>query len=169
MCEAASVDRARQLLLVTRRITRWDPAAAVVVLASGVYLGAAGWWTEGWFYLSIAAWIANLLLAVFIVDRLRAAWLLATEHPDGPELLALDAGRRSARWNGALASMGANDVAMIFLMVMKPGLSGALAFVEVERIGAAGVHRNASADATAADAGRRGVMIRPVTCSPDTG
>jgi hypothetical protein len=65
--------------------------------------------------------------------------------------------------------MGANDVAMIFLMVMKPGLSGALAFVEVERIGAAGVHRNASADATAADAGRRGVMIRPVTCSPDTG
>jgi hypothetical protein len=72
-----------------------------------------------------------LLLAVFIVDRLRAAWLLATEHLDGPELLALDAGRRSARWNGALASMGANDVAMIFLMVMKPGLSGALAFVVV--------------------------------------
>jgi uncharacterized membrane protein len=131
LCEATTPDRLLQLLVFVRRITHSTPMAAGIVLVTGIYLGSFGWWTDGWFYVSIALWIESSLLAVRVIDRLEARWMQAAQNLGGSELVELNSGRRSTRWNRALGVMVANDVSMVFLMVSKPGLVAALAFVVV--------------------------------------
>jgi hypothetical protein len=48
--------------MLERRRSRANPAAAFILLGTGVYLGSAGWWTQAWFHVSLAAWLANSLL-----------------------------------------------------------------------------------------------------------
>jgi uncharacterized membrane protein len=128
--EASSLDALRRGLDVERRATRWNPAAALVLLGSGVYLGSTGWWTEAWFYVSLAAWVGNALLAALVVQRATGALMqAAAPGGDAPTWIEIDAIRRSPGWNMALAAMLANDLAILYVMISKPGLVGAIAVV----------------------------------------
>jgi uncharacterized membrane protein len=105
-----------------RRAGRFNPPSAMVLLASGLYLGSLGWWTQGWFIVAVLAWIANAMLASLVIHR--AAGALAGEASKGGEALTgrVEALRYSRAWTIAARVMFANDVAMLYLMMMKPAL-----------------------------------------------
>lgn len=110
-------------ILFERRSSSWNPAAAFVLLGTGVYMGSAGFWTQGWFLLAVAAWIATTALAVGVVGRMAAALHAGpAAPPDAPVPAALDAVRWSTGWTAANASMLANDLAMFYVMFNKPEL-----------------------------------------------
>lgn len=127
---AGSLDDLRRALEFSHRATTWNPLAALVLLASGIYLGSIGWWSLAWFYVAVAAWIANLVLAVTVIQRTeRAMATMAGTTGDGPLPPALDALRRGRVWHLAHAVMLANDLAMVYVMYTKPELSGSLLVV----------------------------------------
>lgn len=121
---AASAAEVRQWAAFARRATRLNPPAALAVLATGIWLGSAGWWSAGWFYVSIAVWLATSLLAVLVVHRTEEILEKAAEAGTAPE--ALDPIRFAAKWDVATASMLANDFAIIWIMMQKPSTAVAL-------------------------------------------
>lgn len=119
---AASTSELRRWLEFTGRVHRWTPASAFVLLASGVYLGAAGWWTQGWFYVSIGAWVANSLLAILIVNASERAMRSAIEQAgEGPVHGEVERLRSSPRVSRVHWMMVANDFTILYVMVQKPG------------------------------------------------
>jgi hypothetical protein len=122
---AGSAAEVRQWVGFARRATRLNPAAAFLVLATGIWLGSRGWWSAGWFYVSIAAWLATSLLAVLVVNRTEETLEKATAAGWSPE--ALDPIRFAAKWDVATASMLANDFALIWIMMQKPSTAGSIA------------------------------------------
>lgn len=136
----------RQWVGFARRATRLNPAAAFVVLATGIWLGSQGWWSAGWFYVSIAAWLATSLLAVLVVNRTEETLENAAAAGWAPE--ALDPIRFAAKWDVATASMLANDFALIWIMMQKPSTTasiGALAAANAILIGLALARRSGTA------------------------
>lgn len=128
--EAPTLPELRAHLTCGRRASTWTPLAAMVVLASGGYLGSYGWGTQPWFFVALAAWLASTLLAVAVVRRIEDALSRVARAAD-QWLIPADADglRRSRRWTLALASILANDASMILVMYAKPGLAGALGIV----------------------------------------
>lgn len=122
---AGSPAEMKQWIGLARRATRLNPAAALIVLATGVWLGSQGWWSAGWFYVSIGAWLANSLLAVLVVNRTEET--LETAADAGWTLEALDPIRLAAKWDVATASMLANDFALIWIMMQKPSTTASIA------------------------------------------
>ena len=111
---------ARQLLVV-------EPAAAVMVLASGAYLtSVANFWGQGWVQAAIASWLVNATLAAAIVKPTISNVAAAAAVFDGPVGPHLDALRWSRRWSFGSDALMANDAAMLYLMTMKPGLAGSV-------------------------------------------
>jgi uncharacterized membrane protein len=119
LMDASTLGQLRQVAAFDRRRSRWNPPAAFVSLASGVYLGHVGWWGQGWFYVSIVQWVACSVLAVRVIDPVigRLAGAAAGEGPVTP---AADALRRSAPLAAAMYSDLANNLSLLYLMVMKP-------------------------------------------------
>ena len=128
-CEASGVDALLRALNLERRTTRWNPAAALVLLASGIYLGSAGWWAEPWFHTSVAAWLANSFLAARVVMPLNARLVMAATQPSGPDVKDIERARASQRWNLSLAVMLANDLAILYLMFTKLGWPGSIGVI----------------------------------------
>lgn len=121
---STSIEALRGWLDFARRSVRANPPASLVLLLTGLYLGANGWWSQPWFFVAIAAWLVNVLLAVLVLQR-RAMALgqAAGRAGTGPIDAAIDALRRAPSWDVAAEIMLANDLAMIYLMFMKPSLA----------------------------------------------
>lgn len=106
-----------------QRSTRWNPAAAFVLLATGVYLGSYGWWTQPWFFVAVGAWVVNAALAAAIVKRTAGALADQAQGPgEAPVPTGLNVTRWSRGWTAASASLLATDLAILYLMFAKPGL-----------------------------------------------
>ena len=136
---ARTTQEIRAYLSIGRPLLAFEPAAAVVVLATGVYLtSAAQFWAVSWVQVAAVFWLVNALVAGTIVkpvtNRLADAAAAAADDPVGPHLDAL---RRSATWTLGGDVLMANDAAMLYLMVMKPGLTGSLVAVGVINVAVA--------------------------------
>jgi len=107
-----------------RRLTRGNPATAFVLLASGIYLGAAGWWSSGWFYVSLVAWVMSSALAGAVLkptaQRIAQA---AASNPAAPIDASLDQIRHARGWTLAEKAMLGSDIAMLWIMIAKPSLA----------------------------------------------
>lgn len=111
--------------------TKWNPLAALALLGTGIYLGSFGWWTQPWFFVSVAAWIVSCALAVAIVGRTTGTLDAAKGPGEAPVPAALDALRWSKAWTAANGALLANDLAMLYVMFNKPDLIGSIALVVV--------------------------------------
>lgn len=130
--EAQTVEDVRRVVAFEHRVSRWNPAIALVLLGSGIYLGSAGWWAQGWFYLSVAGWVVNAFLAGRIVKPWGASLMAAAVAAgSGPVPAAVDALRRSTALAVAAQVMLANDIALLFIMMNKPTTAGAAAIFAV--------------------------------------
>lgn len=151
----------RAFLEVGRPMSVLSPVAAVVLLASGIYLATVGrFWTLGWVQVATAFWVVNSALAGLVVrpaiDRVAAAASDATDRSIGERL---DAARWSSGWSLGVDAMAANDAAILYLMTMKPGFAGSLAVVLVANLAVAGVRFMFSAPRPAVPE----VAVRPPT------
>jgi hypothetical protein len=118
---APSVDALLAWLGFARKATAANPPVALALLASGIYLGSAGWWSTGWFYVALAAWVVNCVLAIGVIGRGASALAQAASRaPQGPVGADLDALRRSRAWDVAGQVMRANDIGMLYVMYVKP-------------------------------------------------
>lgn len=106
-----------------RTVTVSDPLSAVALLGTGIYLASAGsWWSAPWVVVAVVLWVVDGTMAGAVVkpvlDRLQAA-----TDGAGTEPVSVDADRLrwSRRWTVGSDIVLANDVAVLFLMVVKPG------------------------------------------------
>lgn len=107
-----------------------NPMAAMVLLASGIYLGTQGWWKAGWFMVGVAVWVANLLLASQMIQKLaQRIGQTAASLPGEALSREVDELRWTARWDVAAEIMLANDLATLFIMTNKTGLLESIAIV----------------------------------------
>jgi uncharacterized membrane protein len=125
---AATTQELRAYLAIGRPLLVLEPASAMFVLASGVYLtSVANFWTLGWVQVAVAFWLVNAVVAATLVkpaiSRIAAETSTAADGPVGPPLDAL---RWAPRWSVGGDALLANDAAMLYLMVMQPGLAGSL-------------------------------------------
>lgn len=126
---APTVTALRPWLAFARDTARLNPLAALVLLATGVWLGR-GRWDEGWLQVSAALWLVNSALAVRVVGGIgeRIGSVLGSAgEPTIP--VEVDALRNSARWEAGAWAMVAVDLATLVLMYAQPGLTGSLAVV----------------------------------------
>ena len=126
---ATDVRAMRALARVQQHVITASGPAAVGVLASGVYMTLAGWsFTFSWIAVSLVLFVVNGALAMAVVDphvkKLLAAADQASDGPLDRELIALVL---DARVVGALRIVVGIDLAIIFLMVNKPGWAGSVA------------------------------------------
>jgi hypothetical protein len=126
---ATSLERLRDWVTFLERSVRANPPAAMVVLASGLYMGATGWWSQLWFFVALGAWVANFVLATFVVKPAVAAVARAAASGEGPVDAGIDSLRRSRRWEVGEGLMRGNDFAMLYVMFVKPSLAESLLVV----------------------------------------
>ena len=137
---APTVDRLRDWLDFLRRSARANPPAAMVLLASGLYLGSEGWWSQPWFYVALGAWAANLLLATLAVKpSVFALARAAAARGDGPVGPDVDRLRHSRRWEIAEGLMRGNDLAMLYVMFVKPTAAESLLVVAAAGLACLGI------------------------------
>jgi hypothetical protein len=110
-----------------------EPASAIVVLASGIYLtSVANFGDQGWVQASIAFWIVNAIVAgVVVKPAIGQVAAAAATAADGPLDQHLDVLRNSSRWSIGGDVLMANDIAMLYVMTMKTELVGSLLAVAV--------------------------------------
>lgn len=117
---ACTFEELRRWLDFGHRSHKANPLIALILLASGVYLGASGWWSTGWFYVSLVAWIANSALAGLVIQRTAASLARETFFASGNLRDSLDVFTRTTGWHVADNLMIANDIAILYLMMAKP-------------------------------------------------
>jgi uncharacterized membrane protein len=138
MREAPSIAELRLWLEFSQRASKWNPAAAIVLLASGIYLGTLGWWSQAWFFVALAAWVINAALAGAVVGRAAGALgAAAARAGDGAVPAAVDAMRRARTWPLAHGALLANDLAILYVMFNKPELGGSVAVLVAANVIAA--------------------------------
>lgn len=121
----------RAYLAVGHPLLLLEPLSALIVLATGIYLAsAASFWSHGWLQMALVLWIVNAVAAGAVVKpalgRLTAHTSALEDLPVSPDL---DAMRWSTRWSVGGDLLFANDVAVLFLMTVKPGWPAALMVV----------------------------------------
>jgi hypothetical protein len=138
---ARTTQEMRAYLGIGRPLLVLEPASALIVLATGVYLTrVASFWSQGWLQVAIAFWFVNSAVAGGMVKPvIRRVVDQAATLPDGPLGDQLDALRWSARWSIGGDLLLANDAAMLYLMTMKPGLADSLLVVAAANVVVAGV------------------------------
>ena len=125
----SDVRAVRALARLQQQVITVSGPAAILVLASGVYMTLAGWsFTDAWIAVALALFVANGALAMSVVDphlkQLLAAADGASEGPLEQDLADLV---HEPRVVGALRIVVGIDLAIIFLMVNKPGWAGSVA------------------------------------------
>lgn len=158
---AATVEELSSWLKFTMRATRANPIAALFLLGSGIYLGIDGWWRTGWFAVAVAAWVINGSLAGAVVNRSHAALSQRAAGRSGPVGDDLNELRLTSKWQIAEDVMFGNDIAILWVMIDKPGLAGALLVLLLANaltlgIGHAARRRNTPVSATSPVAGPLG-------------
>lgn len=105
------------------RSTKLNPVAAMVLMASGIYLGREGYWTAGWFQIAVALWLMD---AVYAAQVIRRAATRIGKAPgmevDGPIPAQADSLRQQRHWEIAADVLLASDLAALYLMLDKPDL-----------------------------------------------
>ena len=126
---ATDVRALRALARLQHRVISASGPAAALVLAAGVYMTFAGWsFTNGWIVVSITLFVTNGTLAMSVVDpHVKKLIAAADEASDGPPDGTLIGIVRDARVLGAMRVVVGIDLAILFLMVNKPGWIGSLA------------------------------------------
>ncbi len=106
---------------VVRRVSLAHPGFAMVMLASGLYLGRVGFWREAWFWAAVAAWILNSALAARVLAPSgRRLGMAIARAGDGPIPVQVEA-LRSARAPAIAADvMLGLDLAVLLLMIAMP-------------------------------------------------
>jgi hypothetical protein len=138
---AGTVQELRGWLAFARSSAAANPVAALALLATGVYLGSQGWWTQPWFFVALALFFLDVLYAV---RRAHAAGAelrqAAGEAPAGAVPEALD----RLRWSTGLDTphdvLLASDLAVLFIMFVKPGLAGCAAALAVAAVAVSIAH-----------------------------
>ena len=125
---AETMPELRRWLSFSRRVGRFNPPSALILLGSGIYLGTVGWWKTGWFAVSIAVWIVNSALAVHVVKKTQATIAGAESVPAAREIAA------NRTWDIADGILLANNFAMVWVMTAKPSLIESLAVVVAANI-----------------------------------
>lgn len=122
--DADSLASLRRTLAFAERTGRVSPVAALLLLASGIYLGQDGLWRAPWFAFAAAAWVLDLLLAVLVVERSIKSVGKAIETADGPVPPGVDALRWATQWDVAAHFLLASDLALLYVMLYRPSLAG---------------------------------------------
>jgi uncharacterized membrane protein len=119
----------RALARLQQHVITASGPAAVLVLASGVYMTLAGWsFTQSWIAVALVLFVINGALAMAVVDpQVKKLLAAANEASDGPLDQDLTDLVHDARVVGALRIVVGIDVVIIFLMVNKPGWAGSVA------------------------------------------
>ena len=152
---ARTTEEMRAYLAIGRPLLLVEPAAALTVLATGVYLtSVANFWSQGWVQVAIACWILNSTIAGVMVKPAMSR-IATTATAAGPIGDHLDALRWSRRWSFGGDTLMANDGAMLYLMTMKPALAESLLLVLAVNLVVAAVR-----------ASRRGYRYRPRGAKP---
>lgn len=126
MRSAPDLATLRGALAVVQRTTRFNPPLALILLITGAYLGQEGWWSTAWFWVAVATWFANLVLAVrLVVPGHRTLGMAADQAGHGPVPPAIDALRRAVVPAVALDVMIGLDFGTLLIMVLKPGAATA--------------------------------------------
>lgn len=143
--DARTVSAARLWLGYERVLARLNPISAFVLLATGIYLGSAGWWSQGWFYIAVAAWLVNSFLAARVLKPAAAALEHAVGRAgEGQVTAEIDALQSARTWTTAIGVMRGSDIAMVYVMLIKPSLlhaGAALALAVVLSLAAARAER----------------------------
>jgi hypothetical protein len=129
---ARTTEEVRAYLALARQLLVLEPAAALIVLASGIYLtSVANFWSQGWVQAAVASWLLNSMVAAVMVKPAISRVTAAASAVDGAVGDHLDAVRWSRRWSLGGDALMANDAAMLYLMTMKPDLAGSLVVIVV--------------------------------------
>jgi hypothetical protein len=124
---ARSTDDVRTIVAVGRPLLLLEPVAALLVLGSGLYLTSAlRFWALGWVQVALAAWLVNAVVAGALVKPAIGRVATGAATTAGAVGEGLHALRWSPRWSAGGDLLLANDVAILFLMVAKPGLGASL-------------------------------------------
>lgn len=123
-----SANEVSAFLAVGRPLQVINPTAALLVLATGIYLTSVGhWWDLGWIQVALVLWAVNSVTARVVVEpAIHRLAEQAAGAADGPVDERLDALRWSRRWSFGMDLLLANDAAVLFLMTVKPGLTGSV-------------------------------------------
>jgi hypothetical protein len=105
-----------------RRAGRLNPAIAMVVLATGIYMGSSGWWNEGWFAFAGVLWMSDALLAVRGIQRSAVALGGALGRARGELTSEVIALRDAQTWDRCAAALRANNVTILYVMFEKPAV-----------------------------------------------
>src|SRR5512139_194474 len=124
---ATTREQLRDWIGFLERSVRANPLAAMLLLGTGLYMGSTGWWSQPWFFVALGAWVANFVLATFVVKPAVAAVARAAASGESPVNAGVDRLRRSRRWEVGEGLMRGNDFAMLYVMFVKPsGLESGL-------------------------------------------
>lgn len=118
----------RAYLAVGRPLHVLEPASAVTLLVTGIYLtSVADFWRLGWVQVSVVAWVINAAVAGVVVKPIVSRLTADAAVPlDGPVSTETDALRRSIRWSIGGDILLANDAATLFIMSVRTDLAGSL-------------------------------------------
>ena len=108
---------------------------------------------RSWFYVALGAWAANLLFATLAVKpSVFALARAAAGGSDGPIGSEVDRLRRSRRWEIAEGVMRGNDLAMLYVMFVKPSAAESLLVVAAASVACLGIERVLARRVTRVDA-----------------
>lgn len=125
---ARTVDGARSHVAFLQTFVKASMPLAVVTLLAGAYMATdAGMWDEAWLITSLVLFLGVGAAAGTIVDPAVAA-MAATldEAPPGPVTPALLERIHDPRLTATLSLFAGADLALLFLMTNKPGVTGSL-------------------------------------------
>jgi hypothetical protein len=124
---AETAQEVRAYLAIGRPLAVVTPIAALLVLASGIYLTSViRFWALGWVQVATACWLLNGAVAGALVNPAIARTAADAAGANGPVSPRLHRLRWSARWSFGGDLLMANDLSILFVMVMKPALTGSL-------------------------------------------
>lgn len=130
------------------------PLAGIVLLA-GIYMATdAGLWGDGWLLVSLVLFVAVGAASGIVVDPAVGRLVEVLDAaPDGPLTPAVRADLADPRLTTTLSLFAGSDLAFVFLMTNKPGLTGSLVVVAVAlALGGAWAARELRTDGSAAGA-----------------
>jgi hypothetical protein len=118
---------ARSWMALGRPLAVINPASSFTLLGSGLVLAQlGGWWEAAWLQVAIAAWVVNVLLAARVVRPAMGRFAAALGTDDSRITGRVDDLRRTPRWGMADDALVAIDIAVLYLMTMKPGYVGSV-------------------------------------------
>jgi uncharacterized membrane protein len=127
---ARTYDELRAVLSLGAPLRILNPATALALLGTGVYLASLlHWWALAWVRMGATIWIVNVLIAAWVVGPHMGRLAAETVGRDGPVTGTADRLRWAARWTVGSGVLMANDVAVILIMVLKPALGASLLIV----------------------------------------